>query len=441
MEQFTHTAIQEHLTQSPESNQFISAIDAEIMAIRETLPKEITTPEGIFAATYLEASARIIRPLFADPNLKDSPLMAQIGGPDHNPHRGIDLIGGIIVDRVVAHLPELSYSKIRVEEIGKWVHVHRPENKKNKPQRYIIIDPCDMTSLVAEGKPVQTTGITIYDAKGTLLSGGIVSLTKNSQVFVERQHKTYTVIETHEHADTTEPKIAFLHRRLEEQKIAPKFIRDMPKNDLFPCVSGAAILGFEDGSVNLALDPDIGQPWYELVIWGKIAQILGASVTFPDGKPIDFAALVKWGATYDNENKPLRIPVLMAQTDAIKDAYLPYFRNNNEVPRYHSAARILDVFQSIAGLGPVPTAFIARLTGASIEHVKTMRQMNSTFCREVDKNFTMILPRANFVVGGTGLSVYPKNEQGASKPNRGQPKRAGKDHGTAAQIKHSGESH
>ena len=101
MEHFSHQRIAEELSATPESNPFILAIDEEIRAIREALPKEITTQEGIFAATYLEASARIMRPLFADPNLKDSPLLAPIGGQSHKPPRWIDGKGGLILERVI----------------------------------------------------------------------------------------------------------------------------------------------------------------------------------------------------------------------------------------------------------------------------------------------------------------------------------------------------
>lgn len=245
---------------------------------------------------YCLAQAKILRPLLRDPTLLlVSGLCEKDSGPDYNPHREIDMIGGDLIVEVIRQtgVP----ADVFIEERG-WV---RPTGVS---EQIIIVDPLDQTSSIENGVRDQATGIVFADKDGNFLAGGISSLVDNEMVLIEENNVRLLSFDGDHNQllaiplpfrverDITRARIATLTRRMKERMLETPLFKKRFFPDL-PTFGGYGVLCMLRGQIDVLIDPFVGQPWYEACLWGNIAEKFGLIVTGQRGKKIDFPSILK----------------------------------------------------------------------------------------------------------------------------------------------------
>ena len=167
----------------------------------------------------------------------------------------------------------------------------------------IAVDPLDETGPMRIGLRVQTTAATIANYGGEFVAGTITSLVDDEMILIENEDvhliRFYESLKnpdggsplvqleigSPEVRDIGDARIATLPRRMQElQRRFPIFAN----REYLPTFGGHGLLAMIRGDIDVMLDPLKGQPWYEAVHWGPMAERVGFSVSDPEGERIDF---------------------------------------------------------------------------------------------------------------------------------------------------------
>lgn len=330
-----------HQQAHPEHTTFDGIIrripDAIQIAKLEVSSSELaTTPEGKFAATYLLATRSLLRPVLNDLQAIGPDFLLPIGGAEYNPERSIDEIGTLIAERIAAQTNDIPDLWIRSEESARWQNTGTDGQIVQDGKNFAIIDPLDMTSSIQKKDRVQSTGIAIYDRDGNIKSVGIASLVDDGFVILENSNGVVHVFpEKHEHGYDAETlpsplRIATLTRRMHQLRQSELFT-DHHAIWAQDCSSGYSVLSLLNGTVDVALDPFKGNPWYEVAIWIQAAQQLGLPVSDKEGNQIDFAAAVR-RMIERHEGDTFRIPFVVSRTPEIHKKVLQLLKPKAEPP-------------------------------------------------------------------------------------------------------------
>lgn len=300
--------------------------DAVSFAKLETETSEMAkSPEGKYVLTYLFAARNLLRPVLTEAHIHRD-LMMQTGGYDYNPSRNIDDVGTAIALTIAKDAYDLPNFWIHTEESGVWMPAHTDNGFREDASRFAVIDSLDMTSSIALGDRVQTTGVGMYDKEGNLLSVGIMSLVDDKYIFIDKRPDGGFNVHSHNgtHTDTDETaerqlKYAAKTRRMytlnDTQLVTRKHAR------VLDCDSGYAVLALHHGDVDTVVDHVKGNPWYEVVIWIRAAQAMGYPVTDAEGRPIDMSAVMK-RAINVTEGDAFRVPYVVSRTPEIHQRVL-----------------------------------------------------------------------------------------------------------------------
>lgn len=260
------------------------------------------TEWGQAALWYATTQATILRPDLRGPTpLRHSGMLEKTGGPDHNPTRAIDTVGSTVMQRIMGSIstPALVY----IEEEKRWLPFNR--GSPGIPVS-ITVDPLDETGPIRIGLRVQATAVTFADRFGEFIAGTIASLVDDELVLIEDGRvmtmRFYETSRGSTRRSTIEPlaraapefrsvenaRIATLPRRMHELQRLPMF-RD---REYLPTFGGYGLLEMIRGNIDIMLDPFKGQPWYEAVHWGPMAERAGLVVSDPLGMGIDFSNIL-----------------------------------------------------------------------------------------------------------------------------------------------------
>lgn len=288
------------------------------------------TPEGKFALTYLLANRNLLQPILSDLSTISPDLLQPVGGPSYNPERSIDGIGSAVALYLSRQTEKIPLFFMRTEESVGWEELSNTDRLPQEGERFAIIDPVDMTSSITKGDRVQSTGIAIYDREGTLKTVGIVSFVDDGFIFIENQDNhlvTYPPKSNRsgEADDGSVPlRVATLLRRMYNLKDTPLFTQGGTWN--MNCASGYAVLGIHQGTIDTVIDPNKGNPWYEVAIWGAAAQSLGYPMSDKNGTAIDISAVVR-RVIAKHEGDSFRIPFIISRTPEIHQKVLSLLAN------------------------------------------------------------------------------------------------------------------
>lgn len=249
------------------------------------------------------AQAKILRPILREPSLLlNSSLIQETGGPEYNPTRQIDTIGGDLIIEISRHQDFLfNYPlDIFIEERG-WQRL----NQENEGSPLIIIvDPLDGTEAIKDGFRDQAIGIGIFTEEGAFLAGGICSLVDNEMLLIEENNirvlsfdeRGNRLLEVSKpeisKRELDKARIATLTRRMGEEMLATPLFAGRFFPDL-PTFGGYGVLSMIRGQIEVMLDPFKGQPFYEACLWGVLAEKAGMVVTDLEGEKIDFPSVLK----------------------------------------------------------------------------------------------------------------------------------------------------
>ena len=180
-----------------------------------------TTPEGTFVLTYLLSARDLLKPALLDLTNISPDLLVPQGGSQHNPERNIDKVGTVLAMELMRETRDLPHTWMRTEESADWENISRDDAAPFEGQRFMIVDPLDMTSAIPRLNRVQTTGIAIYTKDGSLASLGIMSLVDNDMLFIENRNgerHLYPPTDITSEDDKTEPslRVAAKVRRIYE---------------------------------------------------------------------------------------------------------------------------------------------------------------------------------------------------------------------------------
>ncbi len=114
-------------------------------------------------------------------------------------------------------------------------------------------------------------------------------------------------------------RVGTLTRRMHALRELPLFTRGAEWG--MDCASGYAVLGLLEGKIDTVIDPVKGNPWYEVAIWGSVAQALDMPMTDVNGNPVDMAAIMRHVIT-KHEDDSYRIPFIISRTPAIHEKVL-----------------------------------------------------------------------------------------------------------------------
>jgi len=282
------------------------------------------TPEGQYVLTYLFSARNLLRPVLTQAHIHRD-LMQQTGGYDYNPTRNIDDIGTAIVLTLAKDSPDLTNTWIHTEESGNWIPGRTDNGFWEDADRFAVVDSLDMTSSIALGDRVQTTGMAIYTKNGDLLSAGIISLVDDQYIFVEKSNGGYAVHSTAQtDTDKTDADFHALRYAAKTRRMYTLNTTPLVQNGhtrVLDCDSGYAVLQLHKGTVDTVIDHVKGNPWYEIVIWIRTAQALGYPVTDMHGNSVDIAAVVRRAISH-NESDTYRIPFVVSRTPEIHERVL-----------------------------------------------------------------------------------------------------------------------
>lgn len=291
-----------------------------------------TTPEGIFAATYLLATRNLLQPVLDDLQTIGPDFLLPTGGQEYNPERNIDEIGSLTAEYLTRMTTDLPNFFLRTEESAQWQDMGGSDKSPNQGERFAVIDPLDMTSSIQKKDRVQTSGIAFFDKDGNTKAVGITSLVDDGFVFIENREGTLHIFPDtyripHDHTPDEHPlRIATLTRRMHHIRQLPLFTKEHAQWAM-DCTSGFSVLGLLRGDVDTVIDAYKGNPWYEVVIWVNAAQHLGFPVSDRNGNPIDIAGSVRRMIAH-HEGDSFRIPFIISRTPDIHNMVLPLIQKS-----------------------------------------------------------------------------------------------------------------
>lgn len=301
--------------------------DAVKVAQRETETSDLaTTPEGKFALTYLLAAQRLLTPALHDMTQLNIDLLQPIGGPEYNPHRSIDDIGAAVAKNLVDTTTTIPNFWLHTEESASWERASTTGDDFEHGETFAVIDPLDMTHSITKSERTQTTGIVIFDRDGNMKAVGLASVVDDGFIFIERGKENDHVfasppqIENPQLSDTEPIHIATLTRRMYDLRSLPIFTSGIGERVL-DSTSGFAVLSLHNGTVDTILDPVKGNPWYETIIWGTIADELGMPITDRHNVPLDLGAMMR-RVIQKHEDDQYRIPFVISRTPEIHQKVL-----------------------------------------------------------------------------------------------------------------------
>lgn len=321
-------------------------------ARKETFPlvEQAQTNAEKLCLWYALSQAKIMRPLLEDTDaLEEKGLLTPIGGPSDNPHKPIDYIGADIAKSMLPYFLNVfgSSAHVHIEEEN-WKSFKRSKKTDtiiNDPF-YIVVDPLDETSQIGVNK-YQTTGMIVANSEGTPVAGVIASLNGEDILLVssrgsekpphvshfsyDAQNNSLTpkqIIEKSKSA-VERLRIATLQKRLKDpndRRLAETHLFDSP-NEHIPTFGGFGVLEILNGNLDAMVDPFKGQPWYEAVVWGAIAQMAGLKVTDASGNDLNYAQIIhKSREPVDND--VLRVPIIISKDanihEIVKTLVSPY---------------------------------------------------------------------------------------------------------------------
>lgn len=131
----------------------------------------------------------------------------------------------------------------------------------------------------------------VADESGQFLAGGLVNLRGPEMIVVDQLSQLATKFDWKKQLHKKRLKIAILPRRLAELTSIQQesFRENFNHLDTF---GGFALLNLLEGKADAMIDPVKGQPWYEAVIWGMLAERLGLIVTDVLGQKINFSDIL-----------------------------------------------------------------------------------------------------------------------------------------------------
>ncbi|OGY18489.1 MAG: hypothetical protein A2900_03490 [Candidatus Chisholmbacteria bacterium RIFCSPLOWO2_01_FULL_50_28] len=247
---------------------------------------------------YAVTQATLLRSALRRPTLlRQSGVLEKTGGPSYNPAREIDAVGNKVIHSIMRRIqvPALVY----IEEEERWLSFN--SEMPGIPVT-IAVDPLDETGPIRIGLRVQTAAVTIANQRGEFVAGTIASLVddeicliedneahllsfyESSPEFAQRSPLQELVINPPPFRDIEKARIATLPRRMDQLRRIPAF----QNLDWLPTFGGYGLLGVIRGDIDVMLDPLKGQPWYEAVEWGSMAEKAGLIVSDAEGNSIDF---------------------------------------------------------------------------------------------------------------------------------------------------------
>lgn len=283
------------------------------------------TPEGKFALTYLLAVRNLLRPVLTETHVHQD-LLQTTGGPENHPDLKMDDIGTEVAYRIPADLPHFW---LHTEQSADWQNFNKNNETPDTGKLFAVIDPVDMTSSISRGDRVQSTGIAIYTREGRLKTVGMVSLINNGFIFIENNGNSTRIYgsDTYEQPATEHDqdrplRIAAKIRRMYQLQTLPLMKHGIWSLD---CDSGFAVLGVYQGTVDTVIDHIKGNPWYEVAIWGGIAESLGYPMTDAEGQTVDLSAMMQ-NVIRRHRNDEYRIPFVISKNRSIHSRVLPLLR-------------------------------------------------------------------------------------------------------------------
>ena len=290
----------------------------------------VYTEAGAYCLWYALAQSAILRPLLSSPEaLKKSGLTKGDWGSDYNPSLNIDIIGGLIASHIFSSRP--GPTSLFVEENKRWDKY----GSRDLGERWIVmVDPLDETSGIKNDMKTQTTGMLVTDTNGEFLAGAVSSLVDNTILLVEKDGAVLINFDMKRQKVTTEKitrsnkksladfRVATLGRRFtksEQPLNKTQFSKNKQEPDL-DSFGGYGLLSMikngHYGYIDAMIDPLMGQPWYEAVIWGYIAREMGLSVIGKDGMEIDFGSIIlkAWEESDEIKDWKKRVPIIISQT-------------------------------------------------------------------------------------------------------------------------------
>jgi len=284
---------------------------------------------------YSVTQAKILRPELRSPTpLRQSGLLEKTGGPEYNPTREIDTIGNKVIHSIMRriYMPALVY----IEEEKRWLAFN--SEIPGIPVS-IAVDPLDETGPIRIGLRVQTTAATIANQHGEFVAGTIASLVDDEIVLIEdgevhlmcfdenatdfSKNSPLKKLAVNPPAvrDIHRARIATLPRRMEQLRRFPAF-RNL---DYLPTFGGYGLLEMIRGDIDVMLDPLKGQPWYEAVHWGPMAEQAGMVVSYPDGNRIDFQSILLRAMQGE---QVARVKIVISRDQHLHDQVLSSFQFN-----------------------------------------------------------------------------------------------------------------
>lgn len=286
------------------------------------------TAEGKFALLFALTAQELLGGIMNSEHLRPYFLQKISGGPEDNPYRMIDIVGGNLTESVLERTISSGATGIFVEEWNEWRLYGN-----GSLTRYIIIDPVDGTSTIGKQKD-QATGILVADAKGKLLAAAVASLNDTPVLFLEKvseKNQIYFLsripgskpVEISKIQITSGPanlpmRIAILDRRLDDQRLA-RLGQEFASGKLekYSTFGGAGLLDLLQGKLDAMIDPYYGQPLREP--WGFIAQnIPNLIVTDLDNLEVNYQKYLL-DSLLGRKNLALerRVPVIISRTQDV----------------------------------------------------------------------------------------------------------------------------
>lgn len=296
---------------------------------------DLTTDQARFSLGIVLAIKHVLDPIIRDSRLAQSSIIKTIGGDQGNPHRAIDMVGSMLMDKGLAsYAPWLGGGKLFVEERKTWQPLRKPIDTDmlhtDHPAPYnIILDPCDGTSHVTDGNPYLATAVTVLNPKNQFIASCLASLVTKAVIVVDKKtpHLYNYTPEFRFLGETPIPqpgtkarfptRIATLDRRVPEL-IESGILRPSDTVTL-RTFGGHAAIALVLGQVDLLIDPIKGQPLYEAIHWGWPLSQVGYWVSNGSGETINFPSMV--GESQESGRMP-RVPIIIAKNEAIGRSFL-----------------------------------------------------------------------------------------------------------------------
>jgi len=297
----------------------------------ETLVMPI--PEAEFAFHLAITQAQTLRPLLSPrknrlPYLDSLGLLGITGGNPDNPHLAIDNLARENLSVLLPnYVPSAKIKWLFIEEFDQGLPFYPTSNYNWLG----VFDPLDETSDIKRGKYTQTSALLMADPdSSTPPVGMITSLVDHRMIIFSNGQKpllfSYDEINNQLIPWRTWRKhhddficVATLSKRIPELESHTNIGR-LPI-EYTHTFGGFGLLEMVSGKIDAMIDPLVGQPWYEAILWGFMAEKLGFVVTDARGRKHNFREYLKRAYEQNGKNMP-RIPLVITKYPHIHEIIL-----------------------------------------------------------------------------------------------------------------------